>query len=107
MQSRFKCLGSVAALLVISWSAFAQGDHNSRHPFGDAGGTRYSPLTQINKNNVGRLKQAWRYDLKPDSELQNTPIVVDGVLYGVGANKVVALDAATGAEKWVFALDLS
>ena len=67
---------------------------------------RYSPLTQINAKNVGRLKQAWRYDLKPDSEVQNTPIVVDGVLYGVGSGKVVALDAATGAEKWVFTPEL-
>jgi quinoprotein glucose dehydrogenase len=106
MQSRFKRLGSVVALLATSSFAFAQGSHNSRHPFGDAGGTRYSPLTQINQKNVGRLRQVWRYDLKPDSDVQNTPIVVDGVLYGVGAGNVVALDAATGAEKWVFRPDL-
>ena len=106
MQSRFKRLGSVAALLATSSFAFAQSSHNSSYPFGDAGGTRYSPLTQINKANVGRLRQVWRYDLKPDSEVQNTPIVIDGVLYGVGAGNVVALDAATGAEKWVFRPDL-
>jgi len=93
-------------LLAASSFAFAQTGHNARFPFGDAGGTRYSPLTQINKSNVARLKQVWRYDLKPDSEVQNTPIVVDGVLYGVAAGKVIALDAATGAEKWVFAPDL-
>jgi quinoprotein glucose dehydrogenase len=77
-----------------------------RHPGGDAGATRYSRLTQINAKNVGRLKQVWRYDIKPDGEQQNTPIVVDGVLYGVGSGKVVALDAATGAEKWVFTPEL-
>jgi quinoprotein glucose dehydrogenase len=94
-----------AALLATGSIVFAR-EQASHFPFGDAGGTRYSPLTQINKNNVGRLKQVWRYDLKPDSEVQNTPIMVDGVLYGVAAGKVVALDAATGAEKWVFAPDL-
>src|SRR4029078_3299084 len=76
------------------------------YPRGDAGATRSSPLTQINAKNVSRLKQVWRYDLKPDSEVQNTPIMVGGVLYGVGSGKVVALDAATGAEKWVYTPEL-
>ena len=108
MRNRLKSLGSVAAFLFATTSLAPARitDSDYRYPFGDAGGTRYSPLTQINARNVGRLKQAWRYDLKPDSELQNTPIVVDGVLYGAGSGKVVALDAATGAEKWVFTPDL-
>ena len=83
---------SVCAAVLLATTSFAAGrnDHDFRYPRGDAGATRYSPLTQINARNVGRLKQVWRYDLKPDSELQNTPIVVDGVLYGVGSGKVVA-----------------
>ena len=69
-----------AAFLAASAGLTAQPlNTDYRYPGGDAGATRYSPLTQINAKTVGRLKQAWRYDLKPDSELQNTPIVVDGV----------------------------
>ena len=107
MRSRINRLGSCAALLLATTVTTYSADRSDfRYPRGDAGATRYSPLTQINAKNVGRLKQVWRYDLKPDSELQNTPIVVDGVLYGVGSGKVIALDAATGAEKWVYTPEL-
>src|ERR1700677_1192979 len=44
-------------------------------------GTRYSPLTQINRSNVGRLRVAWTYEA-PGSGLQTNPIVVHGTLYG-------------------------
>lgn len=96
----------VCAACLLGAASLAQAKDapgNSSYPFGDAGGSHYSSLTQINAKNVHKLKQAWRYDIKPDVALQNTPIVVDGVLYGVGAGKVIALDAATGAEKWVYA----
>jgi quinoprotein glucose dehydrogenase len=96
-----------AILLATTASAYPRTtDADYRYPGGDAGGMHYSPLTQINARNVGHLKEAWRYDLKLNSELENTPIMVDGVLYGVGSGRVVALDAATGAEKWVFRPDL-
>ena len=62
---------------------------------------RYSPLTQINRANVGQLKVAWSYDSHDafkDSEMQSNPIVVDGVLYATTPKlRVVALDAATAA----------
>ena len=82
----------------------APGDYPYYH--GDAGGTHYSQATQINPGNVGRLKEVWRYDLGPESQLQNTPIMVDGVLYGAAMGKMFALDAATGAEKWSYTPDL-
>uniref|UniRef100_Q029Y3 Pyrrolo-quinoline quinone n=1 Tax=Solibacter usitatus (strain Ellin6076) TaxID=234267 RepID=Q029Y3_SOLUE len=73
------------------------------------GGTdniRYSPLTQINRENVGQLKEAWSYDSHDafkDSEMQSNPIVVDGVLYATTPKlRVVALDAETGREIWAF-----
>jgi quinoprotein glucose dehydrogenase len=77
-----------------------------RYYNGDPGGRHYSTLTQIDARNVGHLKEVWQYDLGGDSELENTPIVVAGVLYGAGGGKVVALDGATGAEKWTFRPDL-
>ena len=67
---------------------------------------RYSPLTQINRENVGQLKVAWSYDSHDafkDSEMQSNPIVVDGVLYATTPKlRVVALDAETGREIWTF-----
>src|SRR5262245_65739118 len=60
---------------------------------GDKGYKRYSPLDQINRDNVGRLKVLWRRpgidarftkpfpELKPSAYFRATPIVVDGVLY--------------------------
>jgi quinoprotein glucose dehydrogenase len=69
---------------------------------GDAGARRYSALTQINRDNVHRLAVAWTYRSGDGARnLQANPIVVDGVLYGPTAGRaIVALDAATGAERW-------
>ena len=67
---------------------------------------RYSPLTQINRENVSRLKVAWTYDSHDAfkaSEMQSNPVVVDGVLFVTTPTlKVVAVNAATGAEIWRF-----
>jgi quinoprotein glucose dehydrogenase len=71
---------------------------------GNPEGTRYSPLTQINRSNVNQLKVAWQFDPgagAPNSRFQAQPIVVDGILYTVTpANTVVAVDGATGKVKW-------
>src|SRR5262245_47645066 len=67
------------------------------------GEQRYSPLTQIDSTNVGRLGLAWSYELKSGRGQQATPLVVDGVMYVTSAwSLVYALDAATGAERWIF-----
>jgi quinoprotein glucose dehydrogenase len=67
---------------------------------------RYSPLDQINRSNVSRLQVAWTYeagDHFKGSEMQSNPIVVDGMLYVTTPTlHVVALDAATGRERWKF-----
>jgi len=63
---------------------------------------RYSPLDEINKTNVGKLKVAWIHqpgDIQHG--LQATPIAIDGKLYYVGANNnVYAVDAASGKTIW-------
>jgi len=63
---------------------------------------QYSALSQINKTNVTRLEQAWFYPAGDNGfRFGANPIVIDGVMYLVGAhNAVVALDAATGAKIW-------
>src|SRR5579885_2070214 len=78
----------------------------------DAGGMRFSPLTQINRNNVGHLKLAWIYHTgdisdgsqgKRKSEFEATPILVGGTLYlSTAFNRVVALDPVTGGERWSY-----
>ncbi len=63
---------------------------------------RFSPLDQIDKSNVKKLKVAWVHQ-PGDIEmgLQVTPIVIDGVMYYVSANNNVwAVDAATGKTIW-------
>ncbi|WP_034918990.1 glucose/quinate/shikimate family membrane-bound PQQ-dependent dehydrogenase [Erwinia sp. 9145] len=75
------------------------------------GGTRYSPLTQINDKNVGQLKEAWTFrtgDMKratDPGELTNevTPIKMGNSLYLCTPHQILfALDAATGKQKWKF-----
>ena len=63
----------------------------------------YSALTQINTSNVSRLKVAWTYAAPDTGQMQMSPIIVDGILYGVSASvQAFALDAATGRELWHF-----
>lgn len=63
----------------------------------------YSPLKQINRKNVGKLRKVWSFDTGEEGGLQTSPIEVDGVLYGITpTQKVFAVDAATGALKWKF-----
>jgi quinoprotein glucose dehydrogenase len=73
---------------------------------GDKGSKRYSPLDQINRRNVGHLQIAWTYhtdDAGKGTTIECTPIVVGGIMYVTTAgSKVVALDAATGVERWKY-----
>jgi quinoprotein glucose dehydrogenase len=76
----------------------------------DYAGTGASPLKQIDAGNVTRLRQVWTYGLQSDTPTtgrgasgpnsEATPIVVGGTLYLPAANRVVALDAQTGQERW-------
>jgi quinoprotein glucose dehydrogenase len=87
---------------VGNWPAYA----------GDAGGSRYSPLDQINTTNVSELKPAWEIhtgdvsdgtDGRSKSEFETTPIVIAGTMYlTTPFNRVFALDPETGREKWNF-----
>jgi len=63
----------------------------------------YSSLAQINRTNVKQLAVAWSFDTDEEGGLQTSPIIVNGVLYGITpTQKVFALDAATGKLKWEF-----
>jgi len=82
-------------------------DKNKTHDWPIYGGTpennHFSSLTQINRKNVKRLRVAWTFDTQESGGLQTSPIVVDGVLYGLTpSQKVFALEAATGKLLWKF-----
>jgi PQQ-dependent dehydrogenase (methanol/ethanol family) len=66
---------------------------------GSPSGNRYSPLDRINTANVQRLQSVWTFT-PGGAGLQNTPVVVDGVMYVTGAQLVCALDARSGRSIW-------
>ena len=62
---------------------------------------RFSPLDQVNRDNVGELGLAWYFDVPTQRGMEATPVVVDGRMYVTGSWSIVyALDAATGKELW-------
>ena len=64
---------------------------------------RYSPLTQINTHNVGKLGLSWSLEFDSNRGQEATPIVTGGVMYVSTAwSRVYAIDAATGRELWRF-----
>ena len=75
----------------------------------DLASTRFSPLSQINADNIAKLAVAWSYPMRPGGAgpaggafSQVTPIVVNGVMYLPAGNRVVALEPETGKEIWSY-----
>jgi len=105
-------VSQILFLLALSPTVSAQ---EWRFYGGDPGGTRSSPLKQINRRNVKNLKRAWTYHMgevgrggnETDRHhivpFESTPVVIGGVLYfSTPSNRVIALDAETGQEIWQF-----
>ncbi|MEY2853745.1 MAG: Quinohemoprotein alcohol dehydrogenase precursor [Pseudomonadota bacterium] len=64
---------------------------------------RYSPLKQVNADNVGTLGLAWFADLAERGGYQTTPIMVDGRIFVTTPwSKVYAFDAKTGKPLWKY-----
>ena len=111
MKYRLRSL--VIGILVLTISACGKKDTTQNVDWTDYGGnkagTRYSPLNQINSQNVQNLKTAWTYNTGENNagergiDLQCQPIVVNGVMYATTPKmKLFAVDAAKGKEKWKF-----
>lgn len=121
MPKRARCF--VTGVLALLGAAIPRGmAQTSSRPSGsrddwsfyghDAGGMRYSPLTQINRGNVTNLKVAWTFHVgdisdgaagKKRTGLETTPILVGGTLYLTsGFNRVFAIDPETGKQRWVY-----
>jgi glucose dehydrogenase len=110
----------ILCLLIISLSAIPVGASNGvrngewRFYGGDQGSGKYSPLDQINRENVQKLKVAWSWDspdlkiLEQNSRLytlgyEATPLMIGGVLYiSTSLSQVAAINAATGKTIWVY-----
>src|SRR5436190_2242393 len=100
----FLILGMGTALQAqeLDWAAYGH----------DAGGSRYLPAVDINRDNVTRLEVAWtyrtgetdpRFKTRRETAFEATPLMVDGTLYlATPLGRVIALDPATGRERWVF-----
>jgi len=111
-RSRLKSL----LLLAILAPAVQAGTDDWTFYGGDAGGSHYSSLAQINRGNVGQLVKAWEYrtgelDQHPDrkafASFHATPLLLppaagQSLVFCTPFNRLIALDPATGAERWVF-----
>jgi alcohol dehydrogenase (cytochrome c) len=64
---------------------------------------RYSRLDQINAQNAARLKLKWVYQMRTEEKVESTPLVVNGIMYVTRPeNDIIALDAETGRQLWVY-----
>src|SRR5258708_28196816 len=59
---------------------------------------RFSPLTQINKDNAKNLVPVWNYSFADDRSEESQPIVYQGVLYVTTHAPTIAVDAKTGKQ---------
>ena len=128
-RRRGACCGTSFAVIAIgAWLAAACGGAGDAAPreagvpasgsvgwpvyAADAAATHYSPLAGINRDSIGQVEVAWEwatgdrpleeFGTRP-GQFQNTPLMIDGVLYlSTPYNRVVALDAETGAEIWAY-----
>jgi glucose dehydrogenase len=83
-----------------------------RYYGGDPGGTKYSPLSEIDRSNVRRLRPVWIFDsgdfsdgkqLPGRSAFETTPLVVDGIMYvSTSFHRLFALDPENGRVLWEF-----
>lgn len=100
--------GKHAAAIAVLTVAVVSTRQAQRHqqgewafPGGDPAARRSSTLAQITKKNVVSLQLAWAFDAG-SSNLQVTPLVVDGVMYLTGGSTVFALEPETGRQIWKF-----
>ena len=98
--TRARALG---LMLAVALGATLSAQREWRDYAGGPDSSRYVAATQITKANVSGLKEVWRFETPDGGRLQTTPLVVDGTMYVVSPRqKVIALDAATGSQKWTW-----
>src|SRR6478609_256384 len=96
---------ATSLLIAVSGAAIAQDsipDGDWRTINRDLASTRFSPLAEIDRSNVAQLTEAWNYPFR--SFTTAVPLVVDGTMYFPAGNRIIALDADTGQETWVYTI---
>ena len=92
-----------AAIVTLRPAGATQEQQHDWPEYGGHQGTRYSTLTEINRENVQDLEVAWTYDTGETGGLQTQPIMAGGLLYAnTPSHRVIALDASSGALVWSF-----
>ncbi|PZU59303.1 MAG: membrane-bound PQQ-dependent dehydrogenase, glucose/quinate/shikimate family [Sphingobium sp.] len=96
--------GTMTAPSPVSIASSPTSDGDWRNFGNDSGGTRFSPLAQIDADNAAGLKPAWTYKIGDEgTHLEATPLKIGESLYLCSAtNDVIALDAETGLQQWRF-----
>lgn len=101
------CVFLLCSFMIIRESGHDWPDRDWPEYNGNGDKSHYSTLSEITKENVGRLKVAWTYasggadTVRNRTQMQCNPIIIDGILYSVSAGtQAFALDAATGKEIW-------
>jgi len=104
-------------LAVLAGCSASEPTHDWISYGGDVGGMRYSAHDQIDRDNVAELELAWTYQTNEESllppnffvfhSLHGTPLLTppeagSSLLFCTDFNRIIALDPATGAERWVF-----
>ena len=67
---------------------------------GDYTGRRFSALSQISSDNIPQLRATWVFHARNTNRLENTPVVINGIMFITAANEAFALDARTGRVVW-------
>jgi quinoprotein glucose dehydrogenase len=105
-------IGWLSCALALLTSVIAGQQNGDWLAYGrDTGGERYSPLDDVNRQNVASLQVAWTFRTgdayqpprgRPTA-FEATPLYVDQTLYlSTPLGRVIALDPVTGRERWVF-----
>jgi quinoprotein glucose dehydrogenase len=114
--ARTACICASVFVMVATVGAMGSSTNNSADDWPyyghDAGGMRYSPLSQINRDNVSQLKVEWTFHtgdisdgrgMRKRSGFETTPILIDRTLYlTTPFNRVIALDPETGKQRWAY-----
>jgi quinoprotein glucose dehydrogenase len=120
INKTYKSFFVIPIVVLCAISPAIGGDENWLHYGGDAGGSHYSSLSQINRDNVQNLEPAWQFSAGEIAELperrsmlgfNGTPLLLpeaagQSLVFCTALNRVIALDPTTGIQRWKFGAEI-
>ena len=107
-RARASTTGPAGILLDVSGADLtAQAGRNWPSYNGDYTGRRYSAQKQLTPANVHKLAPQWVFHTRATDRLENTPVVMDGIMFVTAANDCYAIDARTGRVIWHYSRPIS